>query len=168
MLFQGDKSMKMSSFRLMILVMVVALLAAACGGGGAATSTPDTTSNVTPTSEGGAEDGASTTAGDPAVPVQNFFNALFAGESIDDLVCTTSPEVADALRQSAEAMSPTAGATIDTSGLTYVVIDQTDERATVEVSGDLVFDVSGTSSTVPYPGTTVTVVNENGNWVVCG
>jgi hypothetical protein len=150
--------MKIARIHVMILGLIVVMLAAACGGG--ATPAPTTA----PTDSGDAS-----SAGDPAAAAQAFYEAVYTGEDPSAFICSTSPEFADAFRQAVETSAQTMpGATVDASGLTYTVSDETADSATVTVDGEIVYTVSGVDTPIPLVATPVNVVNEDGTWKVCG
>ncbi|MBX3062138.1 MAG: hypothetical protein KF726_04130 [Anaerolineae bacterium] len=137
-----------------ISLLTAVLVLTACGGG-----TPSNTNN--PSSSGG----------DPSVGAKAFFDALYSGGAVDNLVCTTDTTTAAALKSSMESMRDTltaSGATIDTSGLTYAVSNQTADTADVSVSGNLKLTAAGTTTDSPFPAATIKMRNEGGTWKVCG
>lgn len=145
----------MNTFGLRLFVLtIVTALAAACGSAAAPTSTPTRNSSIP-------------AAGDPAEMMAEFYEALFTGGDPAAFVCAASPEVAAVFTQAA-LLAGMSLATADTSGLNFVVIEQTTESATVIVSGTLIYRSGGSEATEEYPQTSVYVVNENGTWKVCG
>lgn len=141
--------------RLYVVVLpLIVFLLAACGGGGGGNTTTNNSS-----------------AGSPADAVKGFFDAVFAGEDVTALICTSNAEQAAAIAQGMETMRETltsSGAEIDTSGLTYTVKSESGDTAEVEVSGNIKVTVSGVSQDQPYPAVPVPVRNEGGTWKVCG
>lgn len=145
--------MNISRLRLVLVMMVIALLAAACGG--------DTPPANTPSGNN------TSTGGSPADVAKSFFDALYTGNSVTAYVCETSPEVAASFEQAAQAAaSAMANAEISTSGLTYTVSEETADRATVQVGGNVTYTVSGTGTDVPL-SIPVTLTNVNGTWKIC-
>jgi hypothetical protein len=133
-------------------ILAIALLVTACGGGA-----PANTSN--------------TGGGDPAAGAKAFFDALYAGNSVDSLICTSAAETAAAIKsgmQQMRDMMTAQGATVDASGLTYTVSNQTADAADVTVAGNLKVTAAGASTDTPFPATPVKMRNEGGSWKVCG
>ncbi len=133
------------------LVFVLALLAAACSSGGASpTATPQTT-------------GAAT----PADAIKGFMDAAYTRQDASPYVCST-PNVADTFEVAAAASSAMQGASADTSGLTYTVKNQTADKATVTVAGQIVYTLLSNSTPVQFPTSDVNAVKEGGFWKFCG
>jgi hypothetical protein len=148
---KGNK-MSISRLRLAIVMMIVLVFAAACGG-----NTPPASNNQSQsTSEG------------PAVVAQAFIEDLYGGESVAGYICASAPGAAAAFEQAAEASAAgMANATVDTSGLTYTVTEETAERATVQVDGNIVYSASGVDAPVPF-NVLIVLMNESGTWRICG
>lgn len=147
--------MNISRLRLVLVMMVIALLAAACGGDTPPANTPSGDNNTT------------TTSGGPADVAKAFFDALYSGGDVTSHVCETSPEIAASFEQAAQAAaSAMANADISTSGLTYTVSEETADRATVQVGGNVTYTISGTGTDVPL-SVPVTLTNVNGAWKIC-
>jgi hypothetical protein len=120
---------------------------------------------------GGETPSNSTTVGDPAAGAKAFFDALYAGNSVDSMVCSTEVETATAIKSSMEQMRDVLaanGAVVDASGLTYTVANQTAETADVTVGGNLRVTVAETGTDTPFPSSTIRMRNEGGTWKVCG
>jgi hypothetical protein len=161
---RGAIRMKITRIQLMLLGVIVVLVAAACGGG----ATPAPTTAPADSGDTSGDSGDASSAGDPAAAVQGFFEAVYAGEDPSGFVCSTSPEIADAFRQAAEASAAAmTDAEVDASGLTYTVSDETAESAVVTVEGEVVYTVSGVDTAVPFAATPVNVVVEDGAWKLC-
>ncbi len=143
---KGTHALKITTF---ILTLTLILLTACSGGSANPTATP-------------AASGAAT----PVEAVKGFFAAVYGGEDTGALVCST-PDVADPFRIAAAASAALQGATIDISGLTYTVKDQTDASATVTVAGQIITRVLTNQSSADFPATDISVVNQGG-WKFCG
>jgi hypothetical protein len=149
----------LKSIRMLSIVTVLLLTLAACGGNApAATTAPGNTS-----------ESAATTA-DAAV--RGFLDSLYSGTGQPaDFICSAvtaeqRTQMEDGFKQVAAAFTST-GATVDTSGLTYTITNETADSATVEVGGNLSVDVSGTKTDVPLSGMAVPVKKEGDAWKVC-
>jgi hypothetical protein len=115
-------------------------------------------------SGGGAAGGGS----DPAAAAKAFYDAAFAGTATIDMICSTAPnrdQIKDSFDQMRTQMAQ-GGGTVDTSGVTFTVANQSGDTATVNVGGNLKVTVSGVTTDVPMEGTTIPMKNENG-WKVC-
>jgi hypothetical protein len=157
----------MKHVRVILLCAVIALMAAACGGAPAGNATAPAAGDSTPAGESN----AASSAGGPADAVRGYMLAALTGEGeVGDFICST---IADDLRnQIISGMSTVAdsyeqmGATLDLSGLTYTVENETADSADVVLGGQITFTVGGVSQTAPMT-TTYRAVNENG-WKICG
>ncbi len=129
---------------------MISLLAACSGSGASPTATPATS-------------GAAT----PVEAVKGFFSAVYGGQDTSALTCSI-PDVADMFRVAAAASAALQGATIDISGLTYTVKDQTADSATVTVAGQIVTSVLDNKSSADFPTTDMSAVKEGGFWKFCG
>jgi hypothetical protein len=143
--------MKIARFRIILLTIIAAaaLLMVAC------TSGTTTSSNRTPPSAPSAVDA-----------VKSFFDALYT-RSDDPLayVCSDT-DVADAYFGAATAAMQ--GAPADPSGLTYRLIRQAATTAIVEVSGQIVYTVSGADTPARFSPALIRAVRENDIWKFCG
>ena len=145
--------MKRSILAVMILAMGVIL--SACGGNNG--------SNSNNSSSGGGN-------GSPSDAVKGYLTAVFAGNAIDSYLCTSDSAGSAAIKQGMNTIKTSlsaSGATIDVSGLTYTVANQTSDTADVKVAGTLKMTVGGNSSDAPFQAMTVKTKNESG-WKVCG
>ncbi|HUN09261.1 MAG TPA: hypothetical protein PLQ56_21820 [Aggregatilineales bacterium] len=139
----------------MVMLVVIALIAAACGGQAATT--------------GDANSSAS--GGSPADTVKSFITAVFTGEGdISSFVCSSMDEaqrtaMLSAMNSMADSLKQ-ANATVDLSGLTFTVQDETAESATVVVGGSMKVTMAGTTQDSPMGDATFPVRNENG-WKLC-
>jgi hypothetical protein len=148
--------MKIARVLPIALLLIVALLAAACGGGATPAPAEDNTGDNTSASGG------------PADAARGFFEAIYTGGDASAFVCSEAG-VADAYEQAAEASAAAfADAEIDASGLTFAVSDETADSATVEVAGEIVYTISGVTTPVTLPASSVRMVNESGSWKFCG
>lgn len=140
----------MKRFMMIVTLALIAVIAAACGGGD--------------------DDGGD--AGDPAEAGRQFINAAFTMdvEAARNLTCEARrgevTEVSDEQRAATEAMN------LDLSGLEFTVSDQTDDSATVTVSGVIKAEAEGQEVEMPVEQmlgseTSVPVIKEDGKWVVC-
>lgn len=129
-------------FGFLITALIMAVSMVACGNASPASGT------------GKPEDGA-----------KAMFDAVFAGKDIAPMVCSSSQGDVSKMKEAFSRFGD-AGATIDTSGLTYTASDVSGDKATVKVGGKLKVTVSGTSKDVPLPGLPISMKNENG-WKVC-
>jgi hypothetical protein len=132
-------------------IVMITLLAACSGNSASPTVPPAATAPVATT---------------PVEAVKDFFAAIYSGQDVSALVCST-PGVGDAFRVAAAASAAMPGASVDISGLTYTVKDQTADSATVTVAGKITTNVIGNSSSVDFPTADISVVNESG-WKFCG
>jgi putative lipoprotein len=108
------------------------------------------------------------TADDAVALVQEVIKALYTGGDLTHLFCSALSEEADAYREAASASTAAfEGAQIDVSHLTYTVTSAREDRVTVEVEGEVVYTISGVSSSFPLPALSMHVVNENGGWKLC-
>lgn len=139
-----------STLVVVAISFALSLLLAACGGGAASSSSSSNTS-----SSGGPTDGA-----------KAFFDALYSGNALDNLICKANAAAADGMKQSAKTITAS-GAKIDTSGLAYEASNQNGDTADVKVSGKLKSSVSGVSTDMDFPAITVHMKNESG-WKFCG
>jgi hypothetical protein len=129
---------------LAVLLLTVALVASACGGGGGTSNTPD---------------GA----------VKAWFDAAFAGnvDTVKANTCSASQATVETSSEQFAAIAG-AGATVDTSGLTYTKATESGDNATVSIGGNIKVTVAGVDSEQPMTGMTVPLVKESGAWKVCG
>ena len=131
-------------------VLTVTLLAACSSGSASPTATPPP--------------GAAT----PVDAVKDFFVAAYTGQDPSPYVCSTSG-VADSFEVAARVSAATMqGASVDTSGLTFTVKNQTADKATVSVAGQLVYNLINNTTPVQFPASDINAVNENGSWKFCG
>lgn len=138
----------MSKMLKALTLIVFALLLAACGGGGG---------------------GGSTTSGTPADAAKGFMEA-FASLNADTMktyLCSAQASSADALSGS---FAPEGvEITIDASGLTYTVSNETADSATVTITGNLKVTTAGVAQDLPvdqvFPEFPMS--KENGAWKVC-
>ena len=147
--------MKFSRILSVLLLIVVAAVAAACSGNGA-----------NPTAAPADNSAAS---GTPADAVKGFFTAVYTNADPSAYVCSTAG-IADAYKQAAEASAAAmpAGVTVNVDGLTFTTSDETADKATVTVAGQIVYTVSGNDTPIPFPSTAMSAVKEDGNWKFCG
>lgn len=136
------------------LLVIVALLLAGCGGGGSSSSS------------------SSSSSGTPADGAKAYFNAAMLGQGdAASLLCSTLPaDVKQSMQTAMDSVKNTyaqTGATLDLSGLTFTTKNESGDTADVEVAGKLKVTVSGTSTDVDYPTSTIKMKNESG-WKVCG
>jgi len=129
-------------FGFLITALILSISVAACGGGAA------------PSNPGKPEDGA-----------KAVMDALFSGKDITPLLCSAVQSQASSMKDSFSKLAG-AGATVDTSGLTYTASDVSGDTAKVTVGGNMKITVSGTSKDVPFPSVPMPMKNENG-WKVC-
>jgi hypothetical protein len=157
-------SKTLKAIRLSALAAVLLLVLAACGGNTPAATTAPGDSNTSQTSSGG--------GADPAAAVKGFLEAVYSGTGTPgDYICSAvtgdqRTQMEDAFKQVAAAFTST-GATVDASGLTYTVKDETADKATVDVGGNLSVDVSGNKTDVPMSNMAVPVTKEGDSWKVC-
>ena len=137
----------MNHKRVLIVALLAALLLAACGGasGGG----------------GGAQSGG---AG-PADVAKQFMDNVYSGGDIAPLVCSAAASEVESMRD-ALAQVAASGATVDTSGLTYTVQNESGDTAEVAVGGTIKVTVAGAETEVPMTDMTIPMRNENG-WKVC-
>ena len=134
----------------LVFVLIVTLLAACSSGSASPTVTP------------------ASGAASPVEAIKNFFVAVYTGQDPSPFVCSTSGVADDfeiAARVSAATMQ---GATVDTSGLTFTVKNQTADKATVSVAGQLVYNLISNKSSVDFPASDINAVKEGGFWKFCG
>jgi hypothetical protein len=142
-----------------LMLVVIAVIASACGGQApAATTVPSGDNNAS-------------SAGGPADVVQGYLNTVFTGEGdIASYFCSAISE--DTRTQLVSAMSQLSdtyeqmGATVDLTGLTYTVENETADSATVAVGGVIKFTAAGNTQEAPMTGVSYTLKNENG-WKLC-
>ncbi len=104
----------------------------------------------------------------PIEAIKDFFTAVYSGDDPAAYVCST-PNVADEFEIAARvSMGVMPGASVDISGLTFTLKDQTDTQATVTVAGQIVYKIPTNQSSNPFPTSDVKVVNEGGSWKFCG
>ncbi len=131
----------------MIVVIVVSSLLAACGGGG---------------------------GGGPAAAAKTYFDTLakldFA--KLKDMTCEAQKSTMD---EAAKAMSALGDASalkdlikIDTSGLKFEEKSVNGNNATVVVSGKMKMEAMGQSKDQDVNNEELPMVNEGGQWKVCG
>jgi ABC-type glycerol-3-phosphate transport system substrate-binding protein len=147
----------MKQIRWILMLVVIALIAAACGG-----QAPTTTENTGDTSS---------TGGSPVDAARGYMEAALTGEGdVASFICSSITEeqrtqIVDAVNSMADTYEQM-GATVDLSGLTYTVEDETAETATVVLGGAIMVTVSGTTQEVPMTEVSYPVRNENG-WKIC-
>jgi len=151
--------MKFSRILSILLLIVVAIAAAACSNSGASPT-------AAPADNSGNNSAAS---GTPADAVKGFFTAVYTSADPSAYVCSTAG-IADAYKQAAEASAAAmpAGVTVNVDGLTFTTSDETADKATVTVAGQIVYTVSGNDTPIPFPSTAMSAVNEGGSWKFCG
>jgi ABC-type glycerol-3-phosphate transport system substrate-binding protein len=135
-----------------VLLFIVVLALAACGG----TAAPAANNQ--------------SAAGDPAAAAKGFVDAAFTGGDVTSFVCQAAG--VDQLKEAFEMLAATykqANATIDTTGLTYAVSDQTDTVANVTVGGNLKVTIAGVAQDIPMTDASmvVPVKKEGDAWKVC-
>ena len=130
------------NFGFVIIALVLSVSMAACGGGGGAA------------------------AGKPEDAAKAMIDALFSGKDISPMVCASAKGQVDQMKTALSSIAG-AGATIDTSGLTYTASNVSGDTATVTVAGNMKITVGGNSTTSAFPSAPMTLKNENG-WKVCG
>lgn len=144
--------MKPQKFVMLMLVLVISLLLAACGGGGGSTT--------------------NTTTGDtPEAVAKSFFDKVFIGEDVANLLCASNAAAAQAIKDGMAELAgalAASGAAIDTSGLAYKVLSTEGDDAVVEVTGALKATVAGQSVDQQLPALPVPLKRENGAWKICG
>ncbi len=134
-----------------LLALVVMVMLAGCGGGAPA---------------------ASTSGGSAADAARQFFTAMMTGEGdLAAMLCSTVDEsVRSGITQAGDAIKSTydqLGATLDLTGLTFTVQNESGNNAEVVIAGNLKVNVNGAVNEAPFPSTTYKMLNENG-WKVCG
>ncbi len=180
----------------LILGIALLTLLAACGGAAAPTSnnndadaaaspTPESSvdSGSAPTAESSSgssgsaptaesSSGSSGAANSPIEAAQRMFRWSYTGEGdLDELFCSTMPDLVretmqEAVNQFAVGLT-TAAMSIDLSGVTYTVENETATTATVLVEGTIRYIV-GESSTEEAVGLmNYDFVFENGGWRYC-
>jgi hypothetical protein len=138
------------ALKITVLILIVTLLSACSG------STPGPTATPAP--------GAT----NPVDAIKGFFTAVYTSQDPAPYVCAT-PGVADAFEVAARiSMAATQGATVDPSGLTFTVKDQSADKATVSVAGQISYTMLNNQTSAPFPTSDVSAVNENGSWKFCG
>ena len=134
----------------LVFVLTLTLLSACSGSGSSPTATPAT--------------GAAT----PLDGVKGFFSAVYSGQDPAPYVCST-PNVADEFEIAARvSMGMVAGSSVDISGLTFTLKDQTGDQATVTVAGEISYNMLTNMTSSPFPTSDVKAVNEGGFWKFCG
>src|SRR5690349_3923180 len=122
-------------FGFVLTALLLTITMAACGGGGAPA------------------------AGKPEDAAKAMMDALFSGKDIAPMVCSSAQSQVSAMKTSLGSIA-SAGATIDTSGLTYTASNVSGDTATVTVAGNMKITVNGTSNTTAFPSAPIKMKNE--------
>jgi len=138
------------SFRVLTLaVLFLSLALTACGGGG-----------------GG--------GGTPADGAKGFFEAVFKNDSAaaKGYICKALEAQADQMVSSFAAIAGggASGVTVDSSGLSFTVENESGDKATVKFSGKLKVTVGGVSQDVDMGAAgaaPIPMLKEDGKWKVC-
>lgn len=141
-----------------LCLIVLAFLLAACGGQSSSSNTTDNNS--------------SSATGSPGDAAKGFVEATLGSEGDPgSFLCSEVPSaVRDQMTKGLDGVKAAfaqANATIDFSGLTYTVQNESGDSAEVVVGGKLKVSVANVNQESDFPSTTYTMKNENG-WKVCG
>lgn len=137
------------------MLVMVALTVAACG---------EQTPAITATPDNAVADGG------PIDPVRGYLEAVMSGGNTTPFFCSSMTDetrnqispVTDAITT----MNQQPGVTVELTGITYTVENETTETATVVLSGNVRVTLGDVSSESPVERLSFPVKNEDG-WKIC-